>query len=429
MSLSSGSIASSLAGAPPVVHPLPEEEQVARLRARLLQRPDVDAEHIVVVRAPLRISPLGAHIDHQLGIVTGMTIDRYILLAFVPTDDGRVELESLDFGQPTRFSLDAVPPSVKGEWGNYARGAVLALQQRHGLRRGLIGVVGGSMPIGGLSSSAAVTVAYLLALEAANDLIVDERENVEHCRYTENRYIGLNNGILDQSVILYSRHDQLTRIDCATVEVDNVPTALSPADLHVRFAVLAVYSGVTHALTGTDYNSRVAQCRDAAATLLARGGQTQPEDVRLRHVAPELFAEHGHTLDAPLAKRARHFFGEMARVEQGVAAWQRGDLAEMGRLVTASGESSIKWYECGSPQLVTLYEILAQTPGVLGTRFSGAGFRGNCLALIDPAHFSAIAEAVHRAYPMAHPEIADEYSIHLCRPDGRAALLPIPVKG
>ena len=429
MALMSGSTLSSLAGAPPIVQPHTEDEQVAPLRRRLLERPGVDPARIRVVRAPLRISPLGAHIDHQLGIVTGMTIDRSILLAFVPTDDGRVELESLDFAQPAAFVLDAVPPFQKGEWANYVRGAVLALHQRHALRRGLIGVVGGSMPIGGLSSSAAVTVAYLLALEAANDLSVDERENVDHCRYTENRYIGLNNGILDQSVILYSRHDHLTRIDCASVEVDNVPTALAPADLRDRFGVLVVYSGVTHALTGTDYNSRVAQCRDAAATLLDRGGRPLPAEVRLRHVDPGLFADYGHTLDAPLAKRAKHFFGEMARVEQGVAAWQRGDLAEMGRLVTASGESSIKCYECGSPQLVTLYEILAQTPGVLGTRFSGAGFRGNCLALIDPAAFGAIAEAVHRRYPTAHPEIADKYSIHLCRPDGRAALLPAPVEG
>ena len=154
------------------------------------------------------------------------------------------------------------------------------------------------------------------------------------------------------------------------------------------------------------------------------GGQPAPDNVRLRHVAPHLFAEFGPTLAAPLAKRAQHFFGEMDRVVRGVDAWQAGDLAELGRLVTASGESSIKWYECGSPQLVTLYETLAETPGVLGTRFSGAGFRGNCLALIDPARFDEIAEAVHRRYPTAHPEIADKYSIHLCRPDGRAALIP-----
>ena len=104
-------------------------------------------------------------------------------------------------------------------------------------------------------------------------------------------------------------------------------------------------------------------------------------------------------------------------------AWQNGDLPQLRRLVSESGESSIKYYECGSPQLITLYEILRNTPGVYGTRFSGAGFRGCCIALINPAARQSIAEAVHRRYPVAHPAEADKYSIHFCQPDGRAGLL------
>jgi galactokinase len=376
------------------------------------------------VRAPLRICPLGAHIDHQLGVVTGMTIDRSLLMAFVPTDDGSIHLESLNFSQPAEFTLTSIPAYAKGDWANYARGAATALLAHHPLRRGMVGVLGGTMPIGGLSSSAAVTTAYLLALEAVNELDVDAAENVEHCRFTENRYIGLNNGILDQSVILHSDHHHLTRIDCESIQVDRVASSLTPDELRRKFGVLVVYSGVTHALVGTDYNNRVSECRSAAGALLRHAGASVPEDVRLRHVAPALFAEYGDQLEGSLARRARHYFGEMARVEQGVAAWARGDLAALGELVTASGESSIQWYECGSPQLVTLYEVLRAAPGVYGTRFSGAGFRGNCIALIDPAQGDQIAEAVHRAYPQAHPEIADKYSIHFCQTDGSATLLP-----
>src|SRR5699024_9982275 len=113
----------------------------------------------------------------------------------------------------------------------------------------------------------------------------------------------------------------------------------------------------------------------------------------------------------------------MARVQEGLTAWEQGNLPELGRLVNASGESSIKWYECGSPQLITLYEILRETPGVYGTRFSGAGFRGNCIALIDPAQGEAIAEAVHARYPAAHPDVAESYSIHFCAPDGSAGVV------
>jgi galactokinase/galacturonokinase len=90
--------------------------------------------------------------------------------------------------------------------------------------------------------------------------------------------------------------------------------------------------------------------------------------------------------------------------------------------MTESGESSIRNYECGSPQLITLYETLAAAPGVYGTRFSGAGFRGNCIALIDPAYREQIADEVHARYPAAHPDEAPRYSIHFCQLDGAAQL-------
>jgi galactokinase len=276
------------------------------------------------------------------------------------------------------------------------------------------------MPIGGLSSSAAVTIAYLLALEAINELPVSPQENVSLVRFTENEYIGLKNGILDQSVILFSDHNHLTLIDCQTMQIDNAPAT----SLANNFEILVVYSGVTHVLVGTDYNNRVAECQEAARLLLAYRYNGASPDTRLRQVSPDIFHAEGHRLPAPLQKRARHFFGEMQRVVDGVAAWQEGDLKRFGKLVTESGESSIKYYECGSPQLITLYETLRETPGVYGVRFSGAGFRGNCIALIDPAYRKTIAEAVHRRYPAAHPQEAEIYSIHFCQPDGQANLLP-----
>src|SRR3954454_23319507 len=123
MSVSSYHISS--AGQPPIVQPPSEEEQIEQLLRRLRQIARVDADEIRVVRAPLRICPLGAHIDHQLGVVTGMTIDRSVLLAFVPREDGSVHLESLNFPSAARFTLTDAPAYEKVQWSNYARGAVL----------------------------------------------------------------------------------------------------------------------------------------------------------------------------------------------------------------------------------------------------------------------------------------------------------------
>lgn len=421
MSSSSFRSAAPSPSAPPICANPTEAEQVDRVVTRLTEM-GVDPSRIGVVKAPLRICPLGAHIDHQLGVVTGMTIDQSVILAFAPTDDGNVHVESLNFPGAATFSLQDVPPSARGDWANYVRGAVTSLRARHKIEQGMVGVVGGVMPIGGLSSSAAVTTAYLIALESLNSLTLTAYDNVELCRLTENEYIGLKNGILDQSVILFGQYGHLTRIDCQTVEIDRLPAPAINAEKSA-YQVLVVYSGVTHALTGTDYNNRVAECREAARQLLEADGQKSPDDVRLRHVQPELFEAYGDRLQPALYRRARHYFGEMGRVAQGEAAWTAGDIAAFGRLVNASGESSVKWYECGSPQLITLYETLRETRGVFGARFSGAGFRGSCIALVDPAAVDEIAAAVHEVYPARHADEATRYSMHVCEPDGHARLL------
>ncbi len=395
--------------------------QIEQLRQRLRQRTGCADGDIRMVYAPLRISPLGAHVDHQDGLVTGMTLDRVILLAFVPRRDRRVCVESLNFPGCVEFALDDVPPRASKDWGNYVRGAALALQQRHVLRTGIDAVVGGSMPIGGLSSSAAVGVAYLLALETANDLTISAEENIQLDRYIENVYLGLKNGIMDQSMILKSERDTLTYLDCQSVAFEKIPI---PHEKN-GFDILVVYSGVEKSLGGTDYNTRVAECEEAARLLLTWSGQTPPERPRLRMVPEEVYAEFGLRLPAPLDRRARHFFSEVARVREGAAAWRTGDVPIIGQLMRESGASSVYNYESGCPQLVTLYNILCEAPGVYGARFSGAGFRGSCIGLSDPAYREEIRAFIDARYPAAHPNAAAFYSVHFCKSDGPARVLDL----
>ena len=125
---------------------------------------------------------------------------------------------------------------------------------------------------------------------------------------------------------------------------------------------------------------------------------------------------------AGLDRRARHFFTEIRRVRQGVEAWKVGDLEEMGRLINESGASSVHNYESGCPHLVTMYNILKSCPGVYGARFSGGGFRGSCIGLVNPAYRDEIEAAIDTHYPVAHPDVAGSYSIHFCNVDGAACL-------
>jgi galacturonokinase len=389
--------------------------KIARARKELVRRYCVPANAVRVVLAPYRICPLGAHIDHQLGCVTAMAIDRGVTVAYASSESERTRLSSLDFPGEVDFSLSDVPNRRGDEWGNYVRGAVRALQKRHRLTRGIIGVTAGSISGGGLSSSAAIGVALLMAVEDVNDLALSVEENIALDLAIENEYLGLRNGILDQAAILLSRRDQLTFVDCRTLEHRLIPFPQSAEPA----AVLVAFSGLQRSLVGTDYNRRVAECARAARELLRAAGRDEEPSVLGRVEASE-YEAHKSCLSGAPARRARHFFTEMQRVAEGVAAWQRGDLAALGQLINASGESSIVNYQCGCPPLVDLYEILVDTPGVYGARFSGAGFRGCCMALIAPEAGDAAAQAVRRAYAAKYPDLARRADVLLCTSDDGA---------
>ena len=161
---------------------------------------------------------------------------------------------------------------------------------------------------------------------------------------------------------------------------------------------------------------RVDECRSAAYALKAFAGMEYGkfEETNLRDVPYEVFLEHKDKLPENWRKRAEHWYAELDRVERGADAWRRGDIEEYGRLSFESGYSSIHSWETGSPELTKLYEIMRETKGIYGGRFSGAGFKGCCLAIIDPSLEDSIVENVTREYLKAFPHLEGKYSYHLC---------------
>lgn len=405
-----------------------DDERAEGLKGELAGWAKVQPDEVRVVRSPYRVCPLGAHVDHQLGEVTGMALDRGLLMAFAPRDDGRALVRSHQFPGVAEFSLDDLPAGPVGDWADYARGAVFALRQRRPLGRGMTAIVDGHEDVGGLSSSAAAGVAYLLALESANDMELSPAENIELDRVIENDYIGLNNGILDQSTILLSRADHLTHLDCRTGESRPVPFGGKE-----EIAVVVLFSGLRVQLSETDYNLRVRECQEAATRLLEAAGmparqtadQPLPPQPNLRAVPREVFERYGRLLPERLRKRAAHFFGEQERVQRGVALWRQGDLAAFGGLISESGRSSIENYECGNRHLRTAYEVLRDCPGVYGARFSGGGFRGCCIGLARPECKEQIAQRALSRYLSAHPDMKGQARVYFCRSADGAAVLTL----
>ncbi|XP_042050899.1 galacturonokinase-like isoform X4 [Salvia splendens] len=411
----------------------PHEPELNSIRRKVAAMSGCDAKEVRIVVSPYRICPLGAHIDHQGGTVSAMTIDKGIILGFVPSSDCQVLLQSGQFKGEVKFRVDEeqLPENasksnnsggVKNSsvaleecgWGNYARGAIYALQKRgNHLKQGIVGFIRGEegLDSSGLSSSAAVGVAYLLAFESANKLKISPTENIEYDRLIENEYLGLRNGILDQSAILLSSYGCLTCMDCKTKEHRLISSPDLNRNLNVikkQFKILLAFSGLKQALTtNPGYNSRVAECRDAARILLQASGIEGLEPI-LSNVEPEVYEEHKSKLDATLLRRAEHYFSENKRVLKGLEAWASGNLEDFGKLISASGLSSIQNYESGCEPLIQLYEILVKAPGVFGTRFSGAGFRGCCIAFVDTDRAYEAASFTVKEYTKVQPKLASQ---------------------
>ena len=361
---------------------------------------------------PYRVCPIGAHSDHQLGKITGFAINKGIHMAYGPKMNGVVEISSLQFPKRAQWHVALTPPEKQGDWADHLRGATIALSNRYPLRVGLCAVLDGELPIGGLSSSAAVIITFLSALCGLNGITLSANELIEISKEAENRYVGVACGKLDQSCEVYCRKDHLLYMDMLDDSYELIP--MSP--LAKPFEIAIFFSGLERSLAGSKFNMRVDECRSAAYALKAYAGMEYGkfEDTNLRDVPYEVYLGYKSRLPENFAKRAEHWYTEFMRVEAGAEAWRRGDIEEFGRLSFESGRSSIYNWETGSPELIKLYEIMTHTDGIYGGRFSGAGFKGCCMALIDPAYESEILERVGREYLAAFPDLEDKYSAHIC---------------
>jgi len=366
--------------------------------------------------SPYRICPLGAHVDHQHGLVTGFAFDNGIEFLFSATETGKVEMASLSFEGLMTFNVQRFNEEKQNNWGDYLRGAVWALQQDFQLKRGVRGIVKGSMPIGGLSSSAALLCGFVMAIDKVNQLGLDKRQIIKYASIAERQYVGLNNGILDQACVVLCEADKLLYLDTATEEYQLLP--FGDGNQPLPFELGIFFSGVTRKLTGTDYNLRVSECKTAAWMLEAYENipLRELQETRLRDVDEQVFLKYEDRMPERFARRARHFYTECDRVTDGVKAWKEGDIEKFGKYIFESCESSMNNYECGSPELIDIYEIMRWTDGIYGGRFSGAGFKGACIALVDPKKKDGIKQFVTNEYLKKYPQYKDSFEVYFCHP-------------
>ena len=361
---------------------------------------------------PYRICPIGAHSDHNLGKITGLAIDKGIHIAYAAKQNGVVEMASLQFPKRAQWHIASVPHQKQGDWADYLRGATLMLGKRYRLNLGICGVIEGSLPIGGLSSSAAVIISFLSALCRVNGIALGKQEIIDIAFEAESQYVGVNVGKLDQSCEVLSRKGNLLYLDTMNGEYELIPQ--HPDMKPWKIAVF--FSGLEHSLAGSKYNMRVDELRSGVYALQAFAGMEYGKfkDANARYVPRETYERLKDRLPATWARRCEHWYTEFERVEKGAEAWRRGDIETYGRLSFESGWSSIHNWESGAPEQIHLYDIMTRTEGIYGGRFSGAGFKGCCIALIDPAYEESVRERVTEEYLKAFPEMRGKYDVFIC---------------
>ncbi len=381
------------------------DELIDHLPALAGRRTDVR-----VVRAPGRVNLIGEHTDYNDGFVFPAAIDREIRIAYLPTDDGRVDLTRLDNGERCSMGL-ADDRAPDGTWFDYVAGVLRELRTAGLEPGGLAGVIESTLPMNaGLSSSAAFEMASAWALLDDRAASVPAMDLARLAQRAENGYVGVNSGLMDQFASACGVAGAGLVLDCRSLEWQVVPL---PDDV----VLVVLHSGSSRRLGSSEYNVRRQQCEEGVASIAV----LDPTVRALRDVTPELLGAAADRLDPVVLRRCRHIVAENERVGRTVEALAAGDLAAVGELFAAGHASLRDLFEISSPELDALVEIATAVPGVVAARMTGGGFGGCTVNLVRPDAVADLRAAVEASYTARTGLVATVLEVEAAAGAGRLA--------
>jgi galactokinase len=338
--------------------------------------------------APGRVNLIGEFTDYNDGFVLPMALERRTCIAAIPNGSDQVRISSEAAGESVTLDLDRpLPPEPRGRWANYVRGVLAAFMDRGARIPGFDAVIRSNVPIGaGLSSSAALEVAFATLLEGVSGQRLDPVAKALLCQQAEHAYAGVPCGIMDPFIATLGCEGRVLLLDCRSQQ----PLWLPLSDPAVT--VLLINTNVKHQLATSAYAERRQECVAAAAAL----GVTSLRDATL-----ELLEERADTMPQTIMRRARHVISETARTVQAAHCIHERDWCELGQLFDASHHSLQHDYAVSCAELdavVTIARTIGREGGVYGCRMTGGGFGGCAVALIDTERQGAIMETIGRMY-------------------------------
>lgn len=342
--------------------------------------------------SPGRINVIGEHTDYNGGHVFPAAISLGVYGVYGPREDKKVCLFSGNVdGDIVEFDIDDTTVEKDDRfWANYFKGMITYLREKyHNIDHGFNLYIKANLPSGsGLSSSAAIEMLMGIILKDEFNLDVDRIALAKMGQRTENEFVGLNSGIMDQFACIMGKKDSAIFLDCNTLDYEYKPLALGD------YEIIIMATNKPHTLADSAYNDRVRECHDAVKKLQAK------LDIKtLGELDNDTFDEYAYLINNETEiKRARHAVSENQRTLRATKAMQNGDLEKLGRLIDASHVSLHYDYEVTGQELDTLAEASWAQPGVLGARMIGGGFGGSAIAIVKKDQAEAFKKNVGKIY-------------------------------
>jgi galactokinase len=343
---------------------------------------EFDEAPTVIIRAPGRVNLIGEHTDYNDGFVLPMAINRAVWIALHPVVEKSVRIQALDFEDEIHFSLSAFNKDSNSP-AEYVKGVAWALQEAGYSLAGWEGVMKGDVPIGaGLSSSAALELAVARAFAQVSDLAWDAATMARLAQKAENKWVGVNSGIMDQMISAAGKENHALLIDCRSLETETLP-------IPPNSSVIVMDTSTRRELVTSAYNERRQQCEAAAAYFGVS---------KLRDVSQAEFEAKQDGLEPLVLRRARHVITENERVMQAKAAMLVGDAVTLGKLFDASHVSMRDDFEITNAALNAIVAAAQSHPACYGARMTGGGFGGCAVALVQTEHIADFVEATSKRY-------------------------------
>lgn len=342
--------------------------------------------------SPGRINVIGEHTDYNGGHVFPAAISLGVYGVYGPREDKKVCLFSGNVdGDIVEFDIDDTTVEKDDRfWANYFKGMITYLREKYdNIDHGFNLYIKANLPSGsGLSSSAAIEMLMGIILKDEFNLDVDRIALAKMGQRTENEFVGLNSGIMDQFACIMGKKDSAIFLDCNTLDYEYKPLALGD------YEIIIMATNKPHTLADSAYNNRVRECHDAVKKLQAK------LDIKtLGELDNDTFDEYAYLINNETEiKRARHAVSENQRTLRATKAMQDGDLEKLGRLIDASHVSLHYDYEVTGQELDTLAEASWAQPGVLGARMIGGGFGGSAIAIVKKDQAEAFKKNVGKIY-------------------------------